>query len=100
MGFGGPVNEPFPNGGIINQGAYGNTAEASRSGYGDTNIVAINIENTDCNFEVSYRGETVVSADSQEIIIENIGTLPNNYNIILPFIIQNAFCLIILTKLY
>ncbi|MBN2542149.1 right-handed parallel beta-helix repeat-containing protein [bacterium] len=70
------ANETEDNGNRINQGAYGNTVEASKSGFGDTNIVAILIETTDCNFEITYRGQTVVSADSQKIEIINIGTLP------------------------
>jgi hypothetical protein len=45
--------EPFPNGGIINMGAYGGTAEASKSYFGETvceTIVAGDI-NGDCNVD-------------------------------------------------
>jgi hypothetical protein len=47
--------EPFPNGGIINMGAYGGTAEASKAYYGEPlcEIIMPGDINGDCeiNFE-------------------------------------------------
>ena len=48
-------NEPFPNGGIINMGAYGGTAEASKSYFGTPpcqTIIAGDI-NGDCKVNLS-----------------------------------------------
>jgi len=55
------ANEPLPNGGRVNMGAYGNTAEASKSG------LAIS---TSMVFSVVYHGNT---ASEQPLVVSNLG---------------------------
>ena len=56
---GGPMtpimNEPFPNGGIINMGAYGGTAEASKSYFGKPLCEIIVAGDIDGDCEVNFR---------------------------------------------
>ena len=48
-------HEPFPNGGIINMGAYGGTAEASKSYFGEApcGVIIAGDINGDCNIDIA-----------------------------------------------
>ncbi len=62
--------EPLPNGGRINQGGYGNTGQASKTGLPN---IAVSVEPDSWFVDIETRGDTVVSDTSNDFTVANIG---------------------------